>query len=738
MSILKKLSVSMFISIILVLCTGYIDISEAEEQKCKDMGSFCVCSEPLNGPISSYVLTNTFAINPGDSLVKECTKASLQIPGSAIDDASGLRYVAETSGPMFTAMPNRTSAIQYLLRVKHGAEGYPGGGAQYMGHILKDSDPAQRVSLRVYRYWSNPYTWTDGSGLDPTKCGNSSKVLQFGNGTNAVNLIFDGPWFTQQVYAWQGWNLPAGFDCCWVGPGDPQYFGTYSPTNYAGKWYYLEMVITNRKRGMPPPTTFKLYRRNITDNGPLELIIDSTRPTFQPVGDQWDLNRATTLQPVADDIRELFLDSFRRDVCQGYQGFSHMMVAAWPTDEGQLIGPALEVEGGAANFTLTVTKSGTGGGTVTSSVPGINCGSTCVASYAGDTLVTLSASPISGSSFIGWTGNCTGTGVCIVTMNTARTVNAQFNTQTVSPPPGSIAAKYSKDSGIGNDPNVIFHETFESAPSVFINRFTGGSLSGVSSSTDVSSATGGIQSARLIPSSISGTLYKRLSTDYTELYMRYYIKYLGNISHHSGGYMGGYFPPTDFPQGDAGLKGIRPNGDRLFISAFEQAGASPGQPLTRLDTYNNWIDMQGIDFGGLYFGRSLLSVENHPINVGSWKCVEMRVKMNSTTVSRDGELQIWVDDNQVQNFIPNSPTGQYDTVGNWITGSGSGFPGLQWRDILSYGVNWIKLQNYSDVGTPFDVLYDDLVVGTSRIGCINQGSATDTTPPAKIRGLVVQ
>jgi len=292
-----------------------------------------------------------------------------------------------------------------------------------------------------------------------------------------------------------------------------------------------------------------------------------------------------------------------------------------------------------------------------------------------------------------------------------------------------IAAKYVRDSGIGSDPAVVFSENFETSLATWRARFNGGGPSGINSSTDRASVSGGVQSARLIPSGISGTLYRQLPTDYNTLYMRYYVKYLGNVSHHSGGFMGGYFPPSSFPQGDAGIKGIRPNGNRLFIAAFEQRGA-PGEtaPHTRLDTYNNWVDMPGPSFGGMFFGRELLVTEKPPLNVNSWQCVEMRVKMNSSATSHDGELQLWVNDTLIQNFVPGSPTGAYNASGNWVTGAGPGFPGLLWRDVLTYGVNWIKLQNYSDVGTPYDVLFDDLVVATARIGCINTGSVSLPAP----------
>lgn len=293
-----------------------------------------------------------------------------------------------------------------------------------------------------------------------------------------------------------------------------------------------------------------------------------------------------------------------------------------------------------------------------------------------------------------------------------------------------IAAKYLRDSGIGTDPAVVFSENFESSLATFSARFTGGGPSGIATSTDHATASGGLQSVRLIPNGGNGTLYRQLQQDYDTLYMRYYVKYLGDVSHHAGAYMGGYSPPTSFPQGDAGLKGVRPgSGDKLFISAFEQIGGQgTGQPNTRLGTYNNWIDMQGPAFNNLYFGRDMLVTENVPLNTNNWQCIEMRVKMNTTATGHEGELQIWINDTSIQNFVPGSPVGAYDSVGNWVSGAGPGFPGLQWRDVLTYGINWIKLQNYSDVGTPFDVLFDDLVVATSRIGCVNAGTTSPAAP----------
>ena len=84
-----------------------------------------------------------------------------------------------------------------------------------------------------------------------------------------------------------------------------------------------------------------------------------------------------------------------------------------------------------ASYALSVVRAGAGSGTVTSSPSGITCGSTCSASFASGTSVSLTATPAAGSSFTGWSGACTGTGACTVAVTQASSVTATF---AVTPP----------------------------------------------------------------------------------------------------------------------------------------------------------------------------------------------------------------------------------------------------------------------------------------------------------------
>ena len=99
-----------------------------------------------------------------------------------------------------------------------------------------------------------------------------------------------------------------------------------------------------------------------------------------------------------------------------------------------------------ANFNTAVAGGGGGGGStsptgfalvvslgnpgnVTSAPAGINCGNSCSASFAANSLVTLTATPLPGLAFTGWSGACSTatTAVCTVAMSKALSVKANFS-----------------------------------------------------------------------------------------------------------------------------------------------------------------------------------------------------------------------------------------------------------------------------------------------------------------------
>ncbi|WP_156400954.1 pre-peptidase C-terminal domain-containing protein [Acidovorax sp. Root568] len=101
----------------------------------------------------------------------------------------------------------------------------------------------------------------------------------------------------------------------------------------------------------------------------------------------------------------------------------------------------------ASTYDVYVTKAGAGASTstVTSNPAGINCGIDCTESFTSGAAVTLTATPGAGYVFAGWSGGgCTGTGVCILTMDSYKGITATFT----APPAGLLSiAKIGTGSG---------------------------------------------------------------------------------------------------------------------------------------------------------------------------------------------------------------------------------------------------------------------------------------------------
>ncbi|HEX7245611.1 MAG TPA: hypothetical protein VF245_08610 [Solirubrobacterales bacterium] len=136
--------------------------------------------------------------------------------------------------------------------------------------------------------------------------------------------------------------------------------------------------------------------------------------------------------PERDDLTALAFDPFRkleaaRPTGALYGGAPSPVPSNAGTGEpGQSALGYLFAQPKGAVKALSVSKSGSGSGTVTSEPEGISCGVTCSAEFAEGETVTLTAKAAVGSSFAGWSGACSGTGSCKVTMSEAKSVTASF------------------------------------------------------------------------------------------------------------------------------------------------------------------------------------------------------------------------------------------------------------------------------------------------------------------------
>ncbi|MHB1356870.1 MAG: beta strand repeat-containing protein [Anaerolineae bacterium] len=124
-------------------------------------------------------------------------------------------------------------------------------------------------------------------------------------------------------------------------------------------------------------------------------------------------------------------------------GDYHLMSTSPAIDKGKYTGVVLDLDGNSRPyllgydmgayeypyiraFSLSVGKAGTGAGSIASDPAAISCGITCTASFGIGTAVTLTATPLISSTFDNWSGACSGTGNCSVTMTETKSVTATF------------------------------------------------------------------------------------------------------------------------------------------------------------------------------------------------------------------------------------------------------------------------------------------------------------------------
>ncbi len=119
--------------------------------------------------------------------------------------------------------------------------------------------------------------------------------------------------------------------------------------------------------------------------------------------------------------------------------------------------------GGLPSFTLNIAGDGTGSGTVRSQTgltPAINCTITagtatsgaCSGSYTSGTAVTLTPTTVTGHQFTGWSGDCSGTGSCSLTMSDNRAATASFEA-----PAGPEASVGRWDAPVAGMPAIAVH-----------------------------------------------------------------------------------------------------------------------------------------------------------------------------------------------------------------------------------------------------------------------------------------
>ena len=157
-----------------------------------------------------------------------------------------------------------------------------------------------------------------------------------------------------------------------------------------------------------------------------------------------------------------------------------------------------------------------------------------------------------------------------------------------------------------------------------------------------------------------GHLFKRLDPIQTRVFSRFYVKFADDAPylHHFSG-LGGYNPPTNWPQGSAGKHAA---GDTRFSARIEPNGsygtiAAPGGWMF----YTYWHDMKQSADGG-FWGNGLWPEGRPGPPRGQWQCVEIMVKCNDIG-QNNGELALWLDGKLTTHIGPGTKTGPWTGEG---------------------------------------------------------------------------
>jgi hypothetical protein len=289
-----------------------------------------------------------------------------------------------------------------------------------------------------------------------------------------------------------------------------------------------------------------------------------------------------------------------------------------------------------------------------------------------------------------------------------------------------IAAKYPGDRGIEKDPQVIFAERFdEGSLDAIAERWdTATGRETMSLSDDVPIGSGDRTSLLVTHVGGDGTggaLYRRLMPGHKQLFARFYVKFDPDAApiHHFGTNLGGFNPPTAWPQGGAGE---RPRGDARFTTGVEPFGKD-----WAWDFYSYWQGMR-IHGDGRYWGTPFLAgAKRPPVQRGRWICIEMMVKLNDPVSESNGEQAFWIDgrlwrlDGQIVSHIgPGFPRGAW--TGGWWSpqaGSDTSFEGFRWRTSDELLLNYIWTYAYITAaprGHTTKVWFDNIVVARQYIG----------------------
>ena len=270
---------------------------------------------------------------------------------------------------------------------------------------------------------------------------------------------------------------------------------------------------------------------------------------------------------------------------------------------------------------------------------------------------------------------------------------------------------------IGQESSTIFKENFEKATlqEIVKNWNDSKNVEGMSLSIDIPQDSKGTQSLMMTYTpgkDTGGHLYKMFREGYDSLFARFYVKFCDKHSkvHHLV-HMGGYNPPTNWPQGGAG---IRPTGNERFHTGIEPIGNR-----WSWDFYTYWMHMRDSGQPIRYWGNTFYPDPPAGIKRNEWICVELMMKMNDPVEEWNGEQTFWINGKKIQHIGKGFPRGYWIWDKFIPDADSSKFEGFQWRNDPELNLNYFFLLYYMTdgmIGKKDTIWFDDIVISTEYIG----------------------
>ncbi len=269
--------------------------SEAAERRCGELRANCVCARSLeaNGWAKSGIPGNTYSYNWAET--NQDTSDPKLCGYITTEGKRGVYIQADGTPSVTTGLNGRPALLANGLVLTLAP-----GDDQWISSVAR----AGRIGIRYYfKLGPGWQTTADGPGFPgPSSCTND-KYTQLGTYFTANN---NGFYF-------EGGGLGFGI----------------APANVIGDWVRVEHYVHIDANGNPGP--HEIYFTNLTKG----------------------YTKSATNLPDAVGYGKQALDGFhdvihkyRADTCAGSISLMYPIMANWPTDAGQRIGPASELEGG--------------------------------------------------------------------------------------------------------------------------------------------------------------------------------------------------------------------------------------------------------------------------------------------------------------------------------------------------------------------------------------------------------